>query len=137
MPDWLKKLFKAGDDFNKENRGRYPYNEVEVVDEQGAKFRVDSYDPQKAEIISRKFTQLSEIQPDTGVSYLRELVQKYPSGATISESTFNPNVLKGDLLKGTQVLEVPVQVEAVPQVVLDYAAKNSIVIRDVAGKVYK
>ena len=30
LPDWLKERFDAGNKFNKENRSRYPYNEVEV-----------------------------------------------------------------------------------------------------------
>ncbi|MCU7711600.1 T7SS effector LXG polymorphic toxin [Priestia sp. JV24] len=137
LPDWLKDRWQAGNNFNKENRPRYPYNEVELEAKEvgGKKYVVDSYAPNK-EIVSRKFTQLSEVQEKTAKSYLNEITKKYSSGSKISNSTFNPNALKGGRLKGELILEVPVQNKTIPQTILDEATKNRIVIRDIKGKVY-
>ncbi|TWM27109.1 hypothetical protein CHCC14821_1515 [Bacillus paralicheniformis] len=94
VPDWLKERWEAGNNFNKENRPRYPYNEVELEAKEvgGKKYVVDSYAPNK-EIVSRKFTQLSEVQEKTAKSYLNEITKKYSSGSKISNGTFNPNAL--------------------------------------------
>ncbi|GMR66795.1 MULTISPECIES: WXG100 family type VII secretion target [Bacillus] len=137
VPDWLKERWEAGNNFNKENRPRYPYNEVEleVKEVGGKKYVVDSYAHNK-EIVSRKFTQLSEVQEKTAKSYLNEITKKYPSGSKISNGPFNPNALKGGRLKGELILEVPVQNKPIPQTILDEATKNRIIIRDIKGKVY-
>lgn len=103
--------------------------------EVGGKYVVDSYAHNK-EIVSRKFTQLSEVQEKTAKSYLNEITQKYPSGSKISNGSFNPNALKGGQLKGELILEVPVQNKPIPQTILDEATKNRIIIRDIKGKVY-
>lgn len=71
LPDWLKARFEAGNSFNKENRPRYPYNEVEVYGD-GKNYVVDSYIP-GSEIVSRKFTQLASVKESTGIGYLNEL----------------------------------------------------------------
>ena len=60
LPDWLKERFNQGNQFNKDNRPRYEYNEVRVTKD-GSEFRVDSYN-RNSEIVSRKFTQLGEIK---------------------------------------------------------------------------
>lgn len=135
LPDWLKDRWEAGNNFNKENRPRYPYNEVELEAKEvgGKKFVVDSYVPNK-EIVSRKFTQLSEVKESTAISYVRELAQKYSSGSKVSNGPFNPNALKGGRLKGELILEIPVQNKPIPQSVLDEATKNKITIRDINGK---
>ncbi|MGE7767585.1 ribonuclease YeeF family protein [Peribacillus sp. NPDC096540] len=137
VPDWLKERWEAGNNFNKENRPRYPYNEVELEAKEvgGKKYVVDSYAPNK-EIVSRKFTQLSEVQEKTAKSYLNEITKKYPSGSKISNGPFNPNALKGGRLKGELILEVPVQNKPIPQTILDEATKNRIIIKDNNGKVY-
>ncbi|MCM3180978.1 ribonuclease YeeF family protein [Cytobacillus horneckiae] len=137
VPNWLKERWEAGNNFNKENRPRYPYNEVELEAKEvgGKRYVVDSYAPNK-EIVSRKLTQLSEVQEKTAKSYLNEITKKYPSGSKISNSTFNPNALKGGRLKGELILEVPVQNKPIPQIILDEATKNRIIIRDIKGKVY-
>ncbi|MCU5672109.1 hypothetical protein OWP19_10500 [Bacillus cereus] len=137
VPDWLKERWEAGNNFNKENRPRYPYNEVELEAKEvgGKKYVVDSYAHNK-EIVSRKFTQLSEVQEKTAKSYLNEITKKYPSGSKISNGPFNPNALKGGRLKGELILEVPVQNKPIPQTILDEATKNRIIIRDIKGKVY-
>ncbi|WP_246141089.1 hypothetical protein [Bacillus marasmi] len=110
------------------------YVKLEAKKVGGKKYVVDSYVPNK-EIVSRKFTQLSEVQERTATSYLNEITKKYPSGSTISNGTFNPNALKGGRLKGELVLEVPVQDKLIPQIILDEATKNRIIIRDIIGKV--
>ncbi|WP_234969339.1 hypothetical protein [Bacillus massilinigeriensis] len=137
VPDWFKERWEAGNNFNKENRPRYPYNEVELEAKEvgGKKYVVDSYAPNK-EIVSRKFTQLSEVQEKTAKSYLNEITKKYSSGSKISNGTFNPNALKGGRLKGELILEIPVQNKPIPQTILDEATKNRIIIRDFKGKVY-
>jgi hypothetical protein len=108
--------------------------------------RLDSYDPQKGEIVSRKKTQLGEVSEETAIRYLKELEDKYPSGSIIADVPSN-NIgsskkifeLNGDnVLRGQMILEVPVQKKAeIPPNVLDYAKKKAIIIRDVNGKIYK
>lgn len=134
LPDWLKARFEAGNNFNKENRPRYPYNEVEVYGD-GKNYVVDSYIP-GSEIISRKFTQLASVQESTGIGYLNELQKKYPSGAIITDSPFNPKVLRGKTMTGNLILEIPEQKGSIPQSVIDYANGKGIIIRDVNGKEY-
>jgi len=134
IPDWLQKRFKEGNDFNEANRLRYPHNEVEVTVD-GKKFRVDSYNPGK-EIISRKNTQLSDVQEGTAKGYMNELKQKYPSGAEITDSPFNSSNLKGKRLDGELILEIPVQNNPIPKSIIDAATERGITIRDVEGKVY-
>ncbi|WP_339232744.1 hypothetical protein NSQ16_18840 [Bacillus sp. PS108] len=138
LPSWLKERWEAGNNFNKENRPRYPYNEVELEAKEagGKKYVVDSYSPNKEIVISRKYTQLSDVQEKTALSYLNEITKKYSSGSKISNDPFNPKALKGGRLKGELILEVPVQNKAIPQKILDEATKNRIIIRDINGKVY-
>ena len=135
LPEWLKERFDAGNQFNKDNRPNYPYNEVEVSGEK-KNYVVDSYKPNE-EIVSRKYTQLLEVQESTGIGYLNELEFKYSPGSVITDSQFNPNVLKGGTLQGDMILEIPVQTNPVPQNIIDVATKKGITIRDVTGKVYK
>ena len=134
LPDWLKARFEAGNSFNKENRPRYPYNEVEVYGD-GKNYVVDSYIP-GSEIVSRKFTQLASVKESTGIGYLNELQKKYPSGAIITDSPFNPKVLRGKTMTGNLNLEIPEQKGPIPQSVIDYANNKGIIIRDVNGKEY-
>ena len=117
LPDWLKARFEAGNSFNKENRPRYPYNEVEVYGD-GKNYVVDSYIP-GSEIVSRKFTQLASVKESTGIGYLNELQKKYPSGAIITDSPFNPKVLRGKTMTGNLNLEIPEQKGPILQSVID------------------
>ncbi len=134
LPDWLKRRFDEGNRFNEENRVRYPYNEVEVYGDK-KHYVVDSYIAGK-EIVSRKFTQLAKVKTSTGIGYLKELERKYPSGAIITDSPFNPKVLRGQQMTGQLILEIPVQKESIPKNVIEYANQHDIVIRDVKGKEY-
>ena len=93
----VEKRFEEGNNFNKENRPRYPYNEVEVYGKK--KYVVDSYVPGK-EIVSRKYTQLADVKESTGIGYLNELKTKYPSGAVSTDSPFNRKELRGQEMTG-------------------------------------
>lgn len=103
----------------------------------------DSYKPGE-EIVSRKYTQFSEIQIETGMSYIRELKDKYPQGAIIADVPSNRagganaglESLINTKIRGTQILEVPVQNNPIPQQLLDEAKKYRIKIRDINGKIY-
>jgi len=141
LPDWLKKLFRDGEDFNQRQRSRYPYNEVYVERScgQGACLRLDSYNPRggpdgAGEIVSRKFTQLSDVQPETAVEYLRELQRKYAPGTVIADTPKNREWgLAGERLRGQMYLDVPVQNAPVPRQILDEARRRDIRIRDEMG----
>ncbi|WP_244192379.1 VENN motif pre-toxin domain-containing protein [Pseudomonas rhodesiae] len=104
-PEWLQRL-DAGNEFNKVQSKKYPNNEVYIQRPDGnGYYRVDSYNPIKGEIVSRKFTQLSEA---TAKSYISEAITKYPSGATIAKFPSSGS-LGGQKLQGTVILEVPPQ----------------------------
>lgn len=111
-PSWpeIQALFKRGNDYNKKARLEYGDDRVEVVlkgvDGKAGK-RLDTYlepaNGQAGQIISRKATTLSEIQPNTFRNYLNELITKYPKGAELNSSKFPP----GTTLDGDYFLEIP------------------------------
>ncbi|GLQ95004.1 hypothetical protein GCM10007901_39570 [Dyella acidisoli] len=126
----------AGNAFNAERASAYPYNEVYIESPNGSGYtRLDSYNPSAGEIVSRKFTQLSDIQTKTAVGYINEIPAKYPVGATVANVP-SSGPLAGQLLQGQYILEVPVQANPVPQAVLDAANKAGVLIRDVNGTIY-
>ena len=106
--------------------------------------RLDSYDPQIGEIVSRKKTQLYEVSEETAIRYLKELKDKYAPGTIIADVPSNKTGVnreifksnKGNILDGQMIFEVPEQKAKIWLNVLDYA-KKAIVIRDVNGKIYK
>ena len=79
----------------------YPYNEVNLENRK----RLDSYNPEKGEIVSRKATDLEMIEMKTFESYLRELKNKYPPGTKIRSNKYDE--IDGQELHGTQILEIP------------------------------
>lgn len=97
-----------GNAFNKkaELNDWYPYNEVTLSNGK----RVDSYVPPKngksGEIISRKATNLEEIELSTFESYLKELKSKYPVNELINAPKYGDE-LKGKKLEGKHILEIP------------------------------
>jgi len=93
-----------GNNFNKKAvvERWYDYNEVTLSNGK----RVDSYDPLKGEIISRKATNLEEVELSTFESYLQEMKTKYASGTPINSPKYSPD-FDGQILKGKQILEVP------------------------------
>ena len=142
--------------FNKARAKFYPYNEVYLEAPKKAinlpegsptkhqYVRLDSYNPHTGEIVSRKYTQLSEVSEETAIRYLKELSDKYAPGSIIADVPSNRTGLnkgifevnQGRDLKGKMILEVPVQDKVVPKRVIDYANKHYIKIRDINGKIY-
>ena len=59
---------------------------------------------------------------------MNELQKKYPSGAIITDSPFNPKVLRGKTMTGNLILKIPEQREPIPQSVIDYANNKGIII---------
>ena len=143
--------------FNKARAKFYPYNEVYLEAPKKAinlpegsptkhqYVRLDSYNPHTGEIVSRKYTQLSEVSEETAIRYLKELSDKYAPGSVIADVPSNRTGVnkgifefnQGDKLKGQMILEVPVQKKSVRESILKYARDNNIQIRDINGNVYK
>ena len=143
--------------FNKARANFYPYNEVYLEAPKKAVnlpegsptkhqyVRLDSYNPHTGEIVSRKYTQLSEVSEETAIRYLKELSDKYAPGSVIADVPSNrTGVNKGifdvngdNVLRGKMILEVPVQKKSVRESILKYARDNNIQIRDINGNVYK
>ena len=141
--------------FNKARAKFYLYNEVYLEAPKKAinlpegspikhqYVRLDSYVPGK-EIVSRKYTQLSEVSEETAIRYLKELSDKYAPGSVIADVPSNrTGVNKGifdvngdNVLRGEMILEVPVQKAKMSPNVLKYATDHRIKIRDIKGKYY-
>ncbi|GAA1847085.1 hypothetical protein ACFQZV_09050 [Microbacterium koreense] len=125
LPAWRRRLAE-GQQFNYQNHHRYPQNEV--VLESGK--RLDSY-ISGAEIVSRKHSDLSSVRPETAMSYIDEISQKYPAGAAIAG---------GEVLRGDPILEIPVPHpdSPIPPAIIAHAngAEPPVTIRDVLGNVY-
>ena len=106
--------------------------------------RLDSYDPQIGEIVSRKKNQLYEVSEETAIRYLKELKDKYAPGTIIADVPSNKTGVnreifkdnKGNILDGQMILEVPVQKAEIPPNVLEYANDHRIKIRDIKDKYY-
>lgn len=134
-PEWLERI-ERGNQFNKDRASAYPHNEVYINKPDGSGYyRLDSYNPAKGEIVSRKYTQLGDVQENTALSYVKEVTDKYPPGAKIANVP-SSGQLAGQKLAGQPVLEVPVQAKPIPQSVLDAADEAGVLIRDVNGKIY-
>ena len=142
--------------FNKARAKFYPFNEVFLEAPKKAinlpegsptkhqYVRLDSYNPHTGEIVSRKYTQLSEVSEETAIRYLKELSDKYAPGTKIADvpsniSGANAGIFKannGKVLDGQMILEVPVQKKPIPQNVINYADKLRIKIRNTNNKLY-
>ena len=131
--------------FNKKMEAKYPYNEVYVENDSAKNgyVKLDSYNPETGEIVSRKYTQLANIKPETAKKYISELLNKYPPGAQIADvpsqqkgSGHRNAGLAGQQLDidGKMILEIPVQKKKVPKKILDYAKTRNIEIRDENGR---
>lgn len=126
----------SGSQFNRDNWHRFPFNEVRLTNGKV----LDSYNPNLGEIVSRKNTQLANVQLSTARSYINELVGKYPENQKIASS---PSVLRqeqltgrriaGERLEGDMILEVPSQARKVPPEVIDHAARRGVIIRTTDG----
>ncbi|MFD3596235.1 hypothetical protein ACFWU5_26240 [Nocardia sp. NPDC058640] len=143
-PPWVRRNMEEGNEFNRRREPHYTSqggaNEVHVGvrTPKGQYLRLDSYIHGR-EIVSRKFTQLSEIQPDTAIKYLRELTTKYGPGTRIANTPSNasqlPSYVIGKGLSGKMILEVPVQSAPVSPIVKAEALRLRIAIRDENGNV--
>ncbi len=106
---WLKDSPMArGNAFNKKaiDNDWYDFNEVTLANGK----RVDGYTPptngKPGEIVSRKATNLEEIELATFESYLKEMKVKYSAGEPINAPKYGDD-LKGKVLEGKQILEIP------------------------------
>jgi hypothetical protein len=104
-PTWpeIQALFKRGNDFNRKAKtnGWYDYHEIHLANGK----RLDSYDPDLGEIVSRKATDFDNIQKSTFENYLKEINSKYASGTVIRSNKY-PDI-DGESLQGKKILEVP------------------------------
>ncbi|MGH8884612.1 MAG: hypothetical protein ACRDYX_05460 [Egibacteraceae bacterium] len=136
--DAIANRMASGTQFNRDNWHRYPFNEVRLTNG----LVLDSYNPDLGEIVSRKNTQLADVQLSTAREYINEAVRKYPENQEIATS---PSVLRqeqltgqriaGERLQGRVILEVPSQARGVPQAVLDHARAKGVIIRTTDGEV--
>ena len=82
------------------------YNEVTLANGK----RVDGYTPptngKPGEIVSRKATDLEDIQLSTFETYLKEMKKKYAAGEPINAPKYG-NDLKDKILEGNHILEIP------------------------------
>ena len=114
----LQAFWKRGNDFNAKSKNFdwYKHNELWLehptkVYPKGHKyagkprrFRLDSYDTAgKGKIVSRKATDLSEIEFSTFQRYCKEIQEKYPVGSKIARKEDGLD----DVLKGKFYLEIP------------------------------
>ncbi len=99
----LRALWKRGNDFNKKARNNDWYDVHELHLKNGK--RLDSYDHDLGEIVSRKATDFDNIEKRTFEKYLKEIDQKYAPGTEIRSNAY-PD-LDGELLHGQKILEVP------------------------------
>ena len=101
---WTKESpIARGNNFNKRVREADIYDYHEVYLENGK--RLDSYDSDAEEIISRKAINLDKIIEETYRGYLSEFSQKYSEGTRIRSNAYPE--LDGQELKGQYILEVP------------------------------
>lgn len=100
---WTKESPVArGNNFNKTVREADIYDYHEIFLENGK--RLDSYDPDAGEIISRKATDLDKISEETYRRYLSEFSSKYSEGTKIRSNAYLE--LDGQELRGQYILEM-------------------------------
>ena len=80
---------------------KYRYHEINLANGK----RLDSYDPIKKRIVSRKATDLEDIDISTFEGYLKELKAKYKPGTIIRSNKYK--VLDGMPIEGQMCLEIP------------------------------
>lgn len=106
----VRALFKRGNDFNKKavDLQWYEYHEVTVeqlINGKKVKFRLDSYED-GSKIVSRKATDVANIQFSTFQGYIAEIKKKYPRGTKITAPKYG-DLLKNKVLGGNYYLEIP------------------------------
>ncbi|MCW1240520.1 LXG domain-containing protein [Bacillus pretiosus] len=101
---WTKDSPMArGNKFNKtaQKNEWYPHDEIHLSNGK----RLDSYDPRKGEIVSRKATDFEDIDIKTFEKYLKEMKDKYAVGTKIRSNKYER--IDGKLLEGRHILEIP------------------------------
>lgn len=133
---------KEGREFDVLEGQKYPHNQVPIRDKGDKVRRLDSYDPQKQEIISRKSLatnngQIAFTSEFEMIDHFQEFALKYPNGAVIADTAAAQKLgLANQTLTGKYILEVPVQDWAIPERILNEAKIRGITIRDIKGRVY-
>ena len=95
---------KRGNDFDRNRSKHYPFNEVALKTGK----RLDSYDPDSGQIVSRKATDFDTIEESTFQAYLDEFEAKYSRGTETNSTKYAEEDLpKGTTLQGDYILEVP------------------------------
>ena len=84
------------------------------------------------EIISHKFTQLSDVTFDTAKGYINEIGKKYIG---LTDSRKLTSQIQTDYLQ--KILEIPPQKNGIPDNVLKYAERNFVKIREISGEALK
>lgn len=105
----------------------YRYNEIHL--ENGC--RLDSYDPEIGEIVSRKATDLDAIAPETLEGYLREFETKYRVGTIIKSKKRGYENIYDTKLRGRYILEIPESNRQSPRIgeYIKRAEKHQVTIR--------
>jgi len=116
-----------GNRFNKSVKKAKLYDYYEVNLENGK--RLDSYDPNKGEIISRKATDLDKISEETYRKYLAEFKGKYSRGTKIRSNMYEE--LDGKVLEGQYILEIPASNATLPNIehYKEIAAEYDVILR--------
>lgn len=133
---------REGIEFDVLEGQKYPHNQVPIRDKGGKVRRLDSYDPQKQEIISRKSLatnngQIAFTSEFEMIDHFQEFALKYSNGAVIADTASAQKLgLANHTLTGKYILEVPVQQWAIPERILNEAKIRGITIRDITGRVY-
>jgi hypothetical protein len=121
--------------FNQSQWHRFETNEVYL----GNGKVLDSYDP-LYEIVSRKQTQLAEVNRSTALKNLRDFLKNYSPGEVVKDTPRAraqfPHLI-GEKIRGDMYLDVPVQNHPVPERILKYAHDKEIIIRDITGHIYR
>ena len=123
---WLNDSPMArGNAFNKKAGRKYPYNEIYLSNGK----RLDSYNPRKGEIVSRKATDLDMIELETFEKYLKEMDKKYSVGTVIRSNKYKR--IDGEKLQGRHILEIPKTNESLDNIqeYKDIANKYNIELR--------
>lgn len=99
---WTKESPVArGNNFNKTVREADIYDYHEIFLENGK--RLDSYDPDAGEIISRKATDLDKISEETYRRYLSEFSSKYSEGTKIRSNAWDNITSTADNMPATKI----------------------------------
>lgn len=140
LADWLARVRK-GRQFDLDRNVYYDFNQVYVTKNSGSGYWVlDSYGPKDSALgagpVSRKFTQIADVQIGSAKAMLQQAQRKYRSGTSFADVPSRPARLMEKTVQGQLWLEVPVQIKPVPAEILVTTRQLGIKIRDVSGRVY-